>query len=356
MVKLCRDGRRAGGRTGPRRVRGRRRVRVGRGRDEGGLLQPGRRAAGPAGHRVRVRGRRRGARLDGGVDRREPVARQAGRRHRDDGHAGSGRDRQLDARSRRRRRRVRPGQERRHPGGRRELRGDGHRRDGVVADQPVRPRHADRAGRRVHRRGAARREGALDRRPARAVDPGLRAVLRRERGAARAHARRRGAQHQGHGGDRAADRRRPADQAPGHRRHLGLQRRLGAGRVRRAHLRPQGGLRRGRGRRHRVRPERRRRRHRGDPRRPAHRDDRPGLGRHRLGADQGALRVRRGGQGRRSARRARRQERHLDAGEHRRLPAAARARATRSIRCRSSPGRRAEARRLAREATGCPTP
>ena len=84
--------------------------------------------------------RRRGARLDGGVDRREPVARQAGRRHRDDGHPGPGRHRQLDARPRRRRRRVRPGQGGRHPGRRRELRGHGHRRDGVVGDQPVRRR------------------------------------------------------------------------------------------------------------------------------------------------------------------------------------------------------------------------
>ena len=42
-------------------------------------------------------------------------------------------------------------------------------------------RFADRGARPVHRRGEAGREGARDRRPARPVDPGVRAVLRRER-------------------------------------------------------------------------------------------------------------------------------------------------------------------------------
>ena len=47
-------------------------------------------------------------------------------------------------------------------------------------------------------------------------------------------------QHEGHGCDRTADRRRPADRAPGRRCDLGLQRRLRAGRVSRAHRRRSG--------------------------------------------------------------------------------------------------------------------
>ena len=163
----------ADGRNGDCGVWQRERERGRRRRDEGRVFEPGRGAAGPAGHRVRVQWRCRGARLDAGVDRRQPVARQAGRRHRDDGDPGRGRHRQLDARPRRRRRRVQPGPGCRHPGHRRELRGDGHRRDRVVGAEPVRRRVADRGAHGVHPRAAAGREGALHRRAAGPVDPGL---------------------------------------------------------------------------------------------------------------------------------------------------------------------------------------
>ena len=43
-----------------------------------------------------------------------------------------------------------------HPGRRRELRGHGHRRDGVVGDQPVRRRFAHRGAHAVHRRRRSR--------------------------------------------------------------------------------------------------------------------------------------------------------------------------------------------------------
>ena len=124
---------------------------------------------------------------------------------------------------------------------------------------------------------------------------------------------------------RRAAGRRPADQAPGRRRDLGLQRRLRARRVRRAHRRRADGLRRLGRRCDRVRAERRRRRDRGDQGASAHGDRRPRPRRHRLGADQGTRRVRGGGPARRPAHRAGRPERDLDAREHRPLHPAARA-------------------------------
>ena len=240
---------------------------------------------------------------DGGVDRRQPVARQAGRRHRDDGDPGRGRHRQLDARPRRRRRRVRPGEGRRHSGRRRELRGHGHRRDGVVGAQPAAaPARRSPSSRSTSpTRSRAPRCWRSAARPSRRSRPTSSASPRTRR-ADGLDDRRRGAQHEGHGRDRAADRRRPVDQAPGRRRHLGLQRRLRA-RARPPRSPPAGekvydGSER---RRDRVRPERRRRRDRGDQGASPHGDGRSGPRRHRLGADQGALRVRRGGQGRRPA-------------------------------------------------------
>ena len=73
----------------------------------------------------------------------------------------------------RRRGRIRPGPGRRHSGGRRELRGHGHRRDGVVGDQPVRRGLADRGarGRTSPRRSPARRCSRSAVRPSRRSRP-----------------------------------------------------------------------------------------------------------------------------------------------------------------------------------------
>ena len=220
----------------------------------------------------------------------------------------------------------------------------------------LRPRFADRGARTVHRRGEAGREGARDRRPARPVDPGVRAVLRREREEERAHDRRHRAQHEGHGRYRAADRRGPADQEPRRRRHLGLQRRLCARRVRGAHRRRREGLRRLGRRRDRVRPERRRRRDQGDQGTAPHRDARSGPGRHRLGADQGAVRVHRSGQGRRPSQGARGQECQRGRWTTSTTTGRRASAGTRSTRCRSWTLARAEPGESYCEGDGCPRP
>ena len=187
------------------------------------------------------------------------------------------------------------------PGRRRELRGHGHRRDGVVGDQPVRRRVADR--------GAHASTSREERPGAKVLEiggPPVPSIQAYEKCFAE-NAKRNGLTIVGkaHNTKDTAATAQPivadlltknpevdAIWAYNDASALGASAALIAdGRE---------GLRRLGRRRDRVRPERRRRCDHGDQGASPHRDARSGPGRHRLGADQGDVRVRREGQGRRT--------------------------------------------------------